>query len=78
MRDDERNLLLLCKPEVTLQGDFSGNRTFYVAERCVDLGWLEHVRDDQEIIAGPGQPQVKLEQSVYRITQAGADALASI
>lgn len=73
MTDDERNLLRLCNPEVTLQLlvpfmedqplDKSKNRHLDVAEDCVGKGWLEFVRDR------------KPNQSVYRITPAGYDVL---
>jgi hypothetical protein len=73
MTDAQKQLLALCKPEVTLQAapvgltypDESANAHFYVAEQCRSKGWLRFVRDRS------------FNQSTYRITQAGAAALAA-
>lgn len=78
MLDDDRKMLSLCNPEVTLQSGLSddANHHYYVAARCVENGWLVHVRDEQEVIPGP-PPSLKIERSIYRITPAGAAALSS-
>lgn len=76
MLDDERQLLTMCKPEVTLQSGLSDSH-YDVAERCVDKGWIVFVRDEEEVIPGPGQPAAKIERAVYKITPAGAAALSS-
>lgn len=79
MLDDERKLLAMCKPEVTLQSGLSAatNGHYDVAARCVENGWLVFVRDEEEGIPGPGQPAAKIDRAVYRITPAGAAALSS-
>lgn len=72
MSDAERELLEMCKPEVTIQ--YYKSPTGYRSEDnphgeaaadCELKGWLEHVSDNEEFL-----------QSTYRITPAGADALA--
>lgn len=73
MTDDERKLLEMCRPEVTLQSAPKSHRVdvvennphFYVASGCVQNGWLEVVREQD------------FNQVVYRITKAGADVLAA-
>jgi hypothetical protein len=75
MTDAQKQLLAMCKPDVVLQANrvlFHGwpkpaedNPLFYVAAQCESEGWLAHVRDDD------------FEQVVYRITPAGAAALAA-
>jgi hypothetical protein len=72
MTEAQRDLLKMCRPEVTLQGwvgsggaRTSDNPHLVTAEQCVSEGWLEFVRDKNDF-----------KQSVYRITPAGADALA--
>lgn len=72
MTDDERKLLEMCRPEVTLQSAPKSHREdivarnphFYVAAGCEQKGWLEFVREQD------------FDQCVYRITKAGAAALA--
>lgn len=76
MTEEEKKLLSMCRPEVTLQAavptvgegahleNDPRNRVFYVAACCKSKGWLEFVRDKE------------FDQSVFRITQAGAEALA--
>lgn len=78
MLDDERNLLAMCKPEVTLMSGLSDaeNDHYSVAARCVDKGWLVFVRDEEEVIPGP-PPAMKIDRAVYRITPAGSAALSS-
>ena len=78
MLDDERNLLSMCKPEVTLQSGLSdaSNYHYAVAARCVESGWLVFVRDEEEVIPGP-PPSLKIDRAVYRITPAGMAALTS-
>lgn len=75
MLDDERNLLLMCKPELTLQSGLS-NVHYDVAARCVDNGWLVFLWDEEEVIPGP-PPAMKIDRAVYRITPAGSAALFS-
>jgi hypothetical protein len=72
MTEAQRDLLKMCQPEVTLQGWVGSggarsvdNPHLVTAEQCVSLGYLEFVRDEDDF-----------HQSVYRITPAGADALA--
>lgn len=76
MTDEEKQLLSMCQPEVILQAhkqifgvidhveNDRRNRVFCVASRCESHGWLEFVREKE------------FDQCVYRITKAGADALA--
>lgn len=74
MTDDERRLLELAKPDVVLQADpvppmgratadEDGNPHFLAAARLVSKGWLEFIEDGE------------FNQSRYRITPAGAEAL---
>ena len=78
MLNEDRQLLLLCNPEVTLQSGLSdaSNQHYAVAARCVENGWLVFVRDEEEVIPGP-PPSLKIDRAVYRITPAGAAALLS-
>ena len=75
MRDDERMLLSMCRPDVTLRSGFKDHPMFDAAARCIDAGWLAFVKDEREAIDGPGRPQALMVQSVYRITPKGAEAL---
>lgn len=76
MTDAQYALLVSCKPEVTLQAFIPplwmsdrgkvmerSNTHYAVAQDCIDMGWLEFVRDQEP------------HQTVYRITPAGSDAL---
>ena len=76
MLDDERNLLAMCKPEVTLQSGLvdATNDHYSVALRCMDKGWLVFLWDEEEVIPGP-PPAMKIDRAVYRITPAGLAAL---
>jgi hypothetical protein len=67
---DERYLLQMAKPDVTLQAglhsDPKHNPHFYAAACCVENGWLE---------ALPEKDKDEFQQATYRITPAGLDAL---